>query len=56
MRARRCAGARVRREPEGAYSAKDTGHPFIQSFEPGEDWYFNFATEEMYGDGPELAG
>ncbi|MFI6045874.1 UBP-type zinc finger domain-containing protein [Nocardia sp. NPDC051321] len=35
--------------------AKDTGHPFIQSFEPGEDWYYNFATEEMYGDGPELA-
>ncbi|WP_405160269.1 UBP-type zinc finger domain-containing protein [Nocardia sp. NBC_01499] len=35
--------------------AKDTGHPFIQSFEPGEDWYFNFLTEEMYGDGPELA-
>ncbi|MFC9435429.1 UBP-type zinc finger domain-containing protein [Nocardia sp. NPDC057030] len=35
--------------------AKDTGHPFIQSFEPGEDWYYNFQTEEMYGDGPELA-
>ncbi|KAA8890063.1 UBP-type zinc finger domain-containing protein [Nocardia colli] len=34
--------------------AKDTGHPFIQSFEPGEDWYYNFQTEEMYGDGPEL--
>ncbi|MFE9579041.1 UBP-type zinc finger domain-containing protein [Nocardia sp. NPDC006044] len=35
--------------------AKDTGHPFIQSFEPGEDWYYNFQTDEMYGDGPELA-
>ncbi|MFI7003794.1 UBP-type zinc finger domain-containing protein [Nocardia sp. NPDC050175] len=34
--------------------AKETGHPFIQSFEPGEDWYYNFTTEEMYGDGPEL--
>ncbi|WP_330233377.1 UBP-type zinc finger domain-containing protein [Nocardia sp. NBC_00508] len=35
--------------------AKNTGHPFIQSFEPGEDWYYNFETREMYGGGPELA-
>ena len=31
-----------------------TGHPFIQSFEPGEDWFWNFQTDEFY-DGPELA-
>ena len=34
--------------------AKETGHPFIRSFEPDEDWYFNYDTNEMY-DGPALA-
>jgi Zn-finger in ubiquitin-hydrolases and other protein len=29
-------------------------HPFIQSFEPGEDWFWNYVTEEYY-DGPTLA-
>jgi hypothetical protein len=33
---------------------KSSGHPFIQSFEPGEDWFYNFATDEMYN-GPKLA-
>ncbi|MFD3509158.1 UBP-type zinc finger domain-containing protein [Nocardia sp. NPDC058666] len=32
-----------------------TQHPFMQSYEPGEDWFYNFATGEMYSDGPELA-
>jgi hypothetical protein len=31
-----------------------TGHPVIQSFEPGEDWYWDFTTEQA-GTGPELA-
>ncbi|WP_306205851.1 UBP-type zinc finger domain-containing protein [Actinoplanes sp. RD1] len=31
-----------------------TGHPVIQSFEPGEDWYWDFSTSES-GSGPELA-
>jgi hypothetical protein len=31
-----------------------TGHPFIRSFEPGESWFWNYETSEMY-DGPELA-
>ncbi|MEV0249361.1 UBP-type zinc finger domain-containing protein [Nocardia sp. NPDC050712] len=35
--------------------ATQGGHPFIQSYEPGEDWFWNYETEEMYGDGPELA-
>lgn len=35
--------------------AGETGHPFMQSFEPGEDWYWNFETKQSY-DGPELAG
>jgi hypothetical protein len=33
---------------------KSTGHPYIRSFEPGEDWFWNFETETAY-DGPELA-
>jgi hypothetical protein len=36
--------------------AASSGHPYIRSFEPGEDWIWNFRTEEYYGyDGPELA-
>jgi hypothetical protein len=31
-----------------------TGHPVIQSFEPGEDWFWDFRTERGYL-GPELA-
>ena len=32
---------------------RDTGHPIIRSFEPGEDWFWNYDTNEYY-DGPEL--
>lgn len=31
-----------------------TGHPVIQSFEPGEDWFFDFRTGEFF-QGPPLA-
>jgi len=31
-----------------------TGHPFIQSFEPGEEWFYSYKTEESY-EGPALA-
>jgi hypothetical protein len=31
-----------------------SGHPFVRSFEPGEDWFWNYQTEEFY-DGPALA-
>ena len=34
--------------------AADTGHRVIQSFEPGEDWFFDFGTEEVFS-GPALA-
>ncbi|MEV4615906.1 UBP-type zinc finger domain-containing protein [Kitasatospora sp. NPDC049258] len=34
--------------------ARAAGHPFITSFEPGEDWFWNVETEEYY-EGPELA-
>jgi hypothetical protein len=33
---------------------RGTGHPIIRSFEPGEDWFWNYDTNE-YDDGPELA-
>ncbi|WP_373862482.1 UBP-type zinc finger domain-containing protein [Nocardia acidivorans] len=35
--------------------AASSGHPFAQSYEPGESWFYNYQTEDMYGDGPELA-
>jgi len=34
--------------------AEATGHRYIQSFEPGEDWFWDFATGQ-YVEGPELA-
>jgi hypothetical protein len=34
--------------------AEETGHPIVQSVEPGEDWFWSFP-EESYADGPELA-
>ena len=35
--------------------ASATGHPIIRSFEPGEDWFWSYETDEFYGGGPELA-
>jgi Zn ribbon nucleic-acid-binding protein len=34
--------------------AKISGHRFIQSYEPGEDWFYDYETEEVL-DGPTLA-
>ncbi len=34
--------------------AAEAGHPVVQSFEPGEDWFWSY-TERTYLDGPELA-
>ena len=34
--------------------ARESGHPVIQSFEPEEDWFWNYATER-FTDGPPLA-
>jgi len=31
-----------------------TGHPVIVSFEPGEDWFYDY-DREVFFDGPELA-
>jgi Zn-finger in ubiquitin-hydrolases and other protein len=35
--------------------AKSTGHRMIRSFEPGESWFWDYQTDEMYSGGPELA-
>ncbi|MFJ5926035.1 UBP-type zinc finger domain-containing protein [Kitasatospora sp. NPDC092948] len=35
--------------------ARSAGHPFLTSFEPGEDWFWNTETEEFY-EGPSLTG
>jgi Zn-finger in ubiquitin-hydrolases and other protein len=35
--------------------AAGSGHPLIRSFEPGEAWFWNYQTNEMYEAGPELA-
>jgi hypothetical protein len=33
---------------------EETGHPVIASYEPGEDWYWDFAKESAFR-GPSLA-
>lgn len=33
---------------------RQTGHPIVQSFESGEDWYWSFPGKQMFM-GPELA-
>jgi Zn-finger in ubiquitin-hydrolases and other protein len=33
---------------------RESGHPIIRSFEPGEDWFWNYDTDGYY-DGPRLA-
>jgi hypothetical protein len=34
--------------------AAQTGHPIIRSYEPGEDWFWDY-TSDSYARGPELA-
>jgi hypothetical protein len=43
--------------PSGHASAHAavTGHPVVQSFEPGESWFWNYPREQYLDDGPELA-
>jgi hypothetical protein len=35
--------------------AKATGHHVIRSFEPGEDWFWDYDGDQFYEDGPRLA-
>lgn len=34
--------------------SRTSGHPLIQSFEPGESWFWSYPEEQFYN-GPELA-
>jgi Zn-finger in ubiquitin-hydrolases and other protein len=34
--------------------AKSSGHAVIRSFEPGEAWFYDYTTDEMYEGGPTL--
>jgi hypothetical protein len=34
--------------------AAGTGHPVIRSFEPGEEWFWSYQTEDFYDSGPKL--
>jgi Zn-finger in ubiquitin-hydrolases and other protein len=36
------------------WHAHESGHPIIASFEPGEDWFYDYRTEEFVA-GPPLA-
>jgi hypothetical protein len=38
-----------------SHHAAGERHPIIQSFEPGEDWFYNYVTEEFAEEGPTLA-
>jgi hypothetical protein len=38
----------------GSRHAAEVGHPVVQSYEPGEDWFYRYGTDEFFG-GPELA-
>jgi hypothetical protein len=35
--------------------SRETGHSVIRSFEPGEDWFYDYRTGEFFT-GPQLAG
>lgn len=36
-----------------SHHAANVGHPVIQSYEPGEDWFYDYAADQL-ADGPEL--
>jgi hypothetical protein len=35
--------------------AKETGHSVIASFEPGEEWFYDYNGDQFYESGPALA-
>jgi hypothetical protein len=37
-----------------SHHAKQDGHSIVRSFEPGEDWFWDYSTQQYY-DGPALA-
>ncbi|WP_436735744.1 UBP-type zinc finger domain-containing protein [Streptomyces sp. BBFR102] len=38
----------------GTRHSQTAGHPFITSYEPGEDWFYNNETQQ-FSEGPQLA-
>jgi hypothetical protein len=48
-----CCDASPRQHATGHY--RNTGHSIIRSFEPGEHWFYDYATGRTFT-GPELAG
>jgi len=42
-------------EQHATKHAKAAGHPIIRSFEPGESWFWDYQSEQMYEGGPTLA-
>lgn len=36
------------------HHAAEAGHPIIQTFEPGEDWFYDYGSDQG-GEGPALA-
>ena len=36
-----------------SHHATEAGHPVVRSFEPGEDWFWDYVTQQ-YADGPDL--
>ena len=59
-----CAGARSAgtsaaatppRPSTPARTRSEAGHPVIQSYEPGEAWFWSYPDEQLYERGPELA-
>lgn len=47
-----CCDSSPSQHAQGHYDA--TGHPVVQSFEPGEEWFWNYRSEELT-DGEPLA-
>ncbi|MGW4949651.1 UBP-type zinc finger domain-containing protein [Streptomyces parvulus] len=48
-----CCDSSPGQHATGHYTS--TGHPLVQSFEPGEEWYWDYAANELYESGPALA-
>lgn len=40
-------------EQHASRHAAQAGHPIIQSFEPDEDWFWDYASQ-LYAEGPQL--
>lgn len=41
-------------EQHASGHAAATGHPIVQSFEPGEDWFWDYGSQQ-YAEGPQLS-